>query len=792
MATLDSIEIALTAPIDWEKFEKIVAELLAQDDFPRLRKLGMSGDQGADCIEEVFYGDESRIETVIQVTSEKAQLQKYKNTYEKLKKNGVTYNQLVMVYRHPVSSLTKIEIQKEALGNGVLVDIRDRSYLITQLSKAGSNIFSRYFQDLRKQVEGLLNTKDPLNITNDTLKHAMLASMGAFVVNVHATLTRQTLFQKTVLAAIVANGDRATITTVSQSIKTLLPNEIEDNERIRSAIESLKRSGDVILASDKIIASEKTLKGIAQVIAASASAYTNLIKYVFENVCRGHKIDDASKGYLERNIRRSLLALIRAYGPIGNDHEFCLLTSASTDLLTILSKDLTGEISKRALFAITAYVENKENTDDLKFFVRNYTSLAIRNIDPIGRRWQKSVMERSVIALDTDAVLLLLIEDLPESKSVVKAINSLHKSGAKIAISPFVLDEVIGHIGRAAKTYRKFQDGLHRMSPQMVDGNVWHAIVRGFYYACNNGFTSGWQKYWERFFDKAEPLKYVKFIISKRISFDVLPLEEVPQEWLHDLEIISKSILENKERHRWKADFRDEEQKQRRTREDIRMAMHLAKVSDKGHSEIAKGYLVSEDRGFVKMENSAEWRGRPKVQVFTRALPEMAEFITGDLCDDEQIVKLLFDPIVSASAYMIGDEIQTLTMMGVDLKNEHVDRLEWDLTHGLQDKITEFNHAVKSRDEQSMSHGAAVLSAAKNLGYNISPIVSKMVDKFDSIDAELSAEKTKRIEAEKKILQVALAAGATTEKGRRRVNRMLRTMGIDPEELKITIEADHC
>jgi hypothetical protein len=38
MASLDMIEAALNSPIDWTVFEKLVCEVLTNDDMPRLRK----------------------------------------------------------------------------------------------------------------------------------------------------------------------------------------------------------------------------------------------------------------------------------------------------------------------------------------------------------------------------------------------------------------------------------------------------------------------------------------------------------------------------------------------------------------------------------------------------------------------------------------------------------------------------------------------------------------------------------------------------------------------------------
>lgn len=75
MASQDAITLALSAPMDWGAFEALAHEVLLQDDFPRLRRLGGGSDKGLDAIDEVFYlGSRGNTQAVIQVTSQRAQV----------------------------------------------------------------------------------------------------------------------------------------------------------------------------------------------------------------------------------------------------------------------------------------------------------------------------------------------------------------------------------------------------------------------------------------------------------------------------------------------------------------------------------------------------------------------------------------------------------------------------------------------------------------------------------------------------------------------------------------------
>ena len=61
MVSPDLVRTALACPLDWVQFERMVCEILAEDDFPNLRQMGGGRDEGVDAVDESFYDSESRI-----------------------------------------------------------------------------------------------------------------------------------------------------------------------------------------------------------------------------------------------------------------------------------------------------------------------------------------------------------------------------------------------------------------------------------------------------------------------------------------------------------------------------------------------------------------------------------------------------------------------------------------------------------------------------------------------------------------------------------------------------------
>jgi hypothetical protein len=775
MATADVIRVSLTSPMDWAKFEDLAYEILIQDDLPSLRKIGGTGDLGRDAIEESFWGSTVKTNVVVQITSEQTQISKFKRTVKRLRECNIAFEHLIMVYRQPVSSDTRTAISSSALQEKISVDIRDQSYLIAQLGKPGSKLFYRYFSDIKTQVEQLLGSDDPLDVSDTRLSHAMLASIGAYVINPRARIARQTLFQKTVLAAIVSAESPINIDSLKALVSNLMPEEAVDNDRVQAAVRALSENGECYVKNNLISPTEKTLHAVALVLSNSKAVFVEIVKCVLDKCHEAHKINDATKGFIERNIKKTILFLFRKYGPLfaakvdGGNGDI-----NNADFLTTLSADIKQEVANTAALALGAFIENPDNCEKLSIFSRTYSSLAIRNLDPAGRRWQQSALSRKIIVLDTDAVLKLMISDLPEHKVLLGAVRSLEKAGIEIVVSGHVLEEVVGHIGRAQKTFDRFKNTLFRMSPVMVDANVWHAVVRGYYYSIKGGNDYKWADYWSGYFDTKDPLKFVEFVLARRIKYRTDDFQNVEEDDHFDVEQIVEYLLKYKEQQRLKAAFREDEQMQTRLSRDIKMAVNIA-----GKKE-SKGYLASEDNAFAKAEKHECWGEREKILIFTSALPEFTEFVCGDIFDDDQIVRLLFDPVLTAAAQLICDEIDVLTSVGVDLHKTPLDRLDWNVNRDVFENVQKFLNIDPEKEDVSQA-ALDLSSSALNAGFSLDPRVQKVIEEFDITHSMAESEREKRLELEEKIKKVFESAAGFSRKGRRRANKIIKELGLDVE-----------
>lgn len=812
--TVDLVRRELDQPIDWEKFEQLVVELLAQDDLPRLRKIGGRGDFGQDAVDEAFFGPESRTESIVQITSQKAQVEKFVDTVKRLREARLTIKQLIMCHRQPVESGVRTEIQEKALGLAVAVDIRDGEYLVRQLGNPKNGIFARYFGTIGQQVDAMLDRADPLAIAPSRAYRAMLASLGAYVAHPKARLARRTLFDKAALATLVAQqGDRSvTIEKLLDGLRNFFPEEPIDDARVRATVSDLKGEGLCVVQGDTVRASKEALETVGVVLTRAGAAFKGLHDHVLKRVEEKGKLDDAARGYLERNLQHAMVHLFRSHGPLQIDGTGRLAeTYDHSSIVPCLSESIGPEHGRRASLALHEYTIDPTNAESLAPLVRSYSALAIRNIDPLGRRWQQVALGRSHVALDTDAVLTALIDEVPECAPFRAALAALVAEKVRIIIPEAVFVETMDHIARAPRTMRKFQSRLHRLSPDAVDEMVWNNVVRGYYYSAPAGNRGPWEGYLAKYQDVGQPRKYLEFLLRKRLTFEFSELEVDAADFV-DIESIVRDLV-GMEDSRLKAQFRNQSEREERLMKDVRLAVALARLHPRGQWSAGSGYLVSEDGAFRKFERNAAWRSRPKVHVFRRAIPQLVGMICGKGIADTVLVRLLFDPVAGAAAVLMAAEIDLLSNAGVDLSQKSVDRLEWELRDQLQEIIHASPHAsTGDPEEDRILEVIRVAEMAQAKGYSLDDGVKKVVDHHEELLRVLAEERVLRqvaedqrdasesaaseqlgrlakardaiqSEAREQLAKVAKAAIGQTKRGRSRVRRALEHLGLNLDEL---------
>jgi hypothetical protein len=777
--------------------EELATAVLTNDDFPTIRKIGGRGDFGLDAVEEVFYEAQREVKTVIQVTSAQAQVTKLRDTLKKLAEHKIEPSMLVFLTRHPVAASVRRDMIVVAAEFRVGLDVRDSQYLVDQLSKAGSPIFARFFGSASAQLNELLGKPDPLATSNSRLQHALLATLGAYVLSKRSRIARTTLFDKTVLAALASLGGMASETQIEGAVRELSPGEGVDGGRLAASLGRLEAGGQCKVTGDTINCSEEALSQFAANARNARSAFDALLAYILERCKAGAKIEDAQVGYIERNLRRAILVLLRATGPISTNpaDSVTFPGDASEEVRITMSKDLPPNVARAALAAFSTFVSDRQQARVLSPLVKSYAALAIRNLDPAGRRWQQAALARSAIAIDTDVLLYLIVDDLPEHRAVAGALEALRKEGVELVVADHVFAEAVGHISRASRTYARFANRLLRYPPQLVDAHVWHAVVRGYYYAHKNGFSGGFETYCKKFHIGEESTAFVEHLLARRVTLKRAKLDDVPEAEKLTLYQIEEAVMSYRERSRRKAVFRDPVEMAQRVRADVAMAMSLASRSSQVVGAPARGYVASSDHAFRLIEEDEQWKPRPRVHVWTRALPELAEFACASGLQEDDSVSFLFHPVNIAAAEEMSAEIGVLASIGIDLKEVPLDRLDWDLKRGLKAHLDDLEDAVvnasEDKDRRVTLTTLAVVEKARDAGYTVPPQLALLVDDYGDAVQAAGTERAKREEAEERLRQFVTALqGTATTKGRRKLNALIRELGINMAEAEEVVDVE--
>jgi hypothetical protein len=779
----DTIQFALSAPIDWAKFEALVFEILLQDDMPNLRKLGGVGDGGADAIEEVFFEDGRRPGRVVQATSEKTQTYKARRTIARLRQSGIECTIMVLVFRQPVSTETRYAIQTEGAQNSVVIDIRDESYLVGQLGRPKSTLFSRYFQDIRAQVEALFDEGDPLATSDERFKHAMLASLGAYVLNPHSEMARATLFDRTVLAVLVSTASELDYDLLRQEFLKVLPGETVQIDQLKASIRRLTSDHLVKSSENAFRASEKALVSIGTVLAKIKAAIDSLLSTLVNDVSARHNLDEASKGRLEKNLKAGLTDLLRRIGPSVSIQEDAVRTIEEDihSFRQTLCDGLTDKVARTACAAMLQFARSSENRESLAILSRSYTAMEIRNLDPLGRKWQQATISRSTVYLDTDIVIKLIVRELPTHEALLKAIKGFSHRGIELIIPSAVVEEVVDHFRRAIKTFKKLESSLSRLPKEAIESKVWHALVQGFCWSDFSKTRMGFLEYWRRYYDLEEPSAFVLHHLQSSIKFQVEDLDStIHADDATTLSHLCEEFIET-EKARRKAMFRDEKEMLKRIKSDVLTALRVARCVKNDAMNRADGYVVSNDFLFQRIQTSRKWTPRPKIRLTTVGCIGLADCVCGIKISNEEFVRCVFDPMLALAASDLADEMITLAEVGVKLQETDLRRLEWDLEKDLHQRILSVRDEDQSQDstfeEVDEDPRMALANCAKAEGYELEPAVAEVIQRFEDAAQEGERAREQNEKMSKFLDDFLELAGGQKKRNKRRLAKIIERLG---------------
>lgn len=254
---MDRIELALSRYTDYFKFEQLCIEVMSYYGFPRIKKIGGHKDDGVDAIESNSYYDETHEKRVFQFTMQKETKSKITDTEKKLERNGVEYDELIIVTSQAVNNIDGL-MKSFRLKNQKSLQIFDLSAFVTVVG-SHQDLLQRYFPDLNSQIQkDFLNDDYFSDSGEDQLSISMIKSTLLFSLSpdLKTNQQRKDLFDKSVLSVISSVDKGYDITEIMDVFHKKFGKILVDSQ-VKAALERLLAKGLITKDEEKYKASKK-------------------------------------------------------------------------------------------------------------------------------------------------------------------------------------------------------------------------------------------------------------------------------------------------------------------------------------------------------------------------------------------------------------------------------------------------------------------------------------------------------------------------------------------------------
>lgn len=784
MLNEDLIAAALRQPLDWQALEGLVVDLLRADDLPAIRRVGGRKDNGLDGKEESFFEAVYQVKSVVQVTSQRAQKNKAKDTLAKLANNEVKYTRLIMVFRDPVKPTVDAEMRTLAKDAGKLLDVRDESYLLGQLARPETGVFDRHFGNQAGLLDRLLTRRPSISFSDSDLEAGILASACTFSVLSDERVRFKAIDHICLAILTSAPEGKCDDQHLQDAIHNIIP-DIQPGT-IRAAMDRLAKRG-LCRPGSKVY----TIPGAQRARLASALVGVEhdidaALGPLIERASTVTGFDEAAQGRAERNTRRTLADLVRSTGPQAGEHAATALQvqfdKLSDACWTSLEEGLTRQQAEALVCSLEEFLADPSHAEFIASLVRAYSVLAACHVDPVGLEYSSRAFRDRHIFIDTDTLLVFLLEELPESASVREGLSALKGSGAFLHATYAVLSEVANHLEISHKTYNALP-GLKNYPVALAEAKINNALVRAFYFSAeHDGSRFDFDQFRSKYYDSDDPQPFLRELIARiGIELQFQPpgtREDLAEDEALVADRLTVELARWKETRRLKFPYRSVFEMESRARTDAVQALLASHEHRTAVGRTITGLVASDDSAYVFVTKLNDWEGRPKVQLRRSLLPGLAE-ILGSSVPDAALARLLWSPIAILTARALAEDIDVIARNGVDLRKTGPVRLARDLQAGLHGKLDIYrkSHRPDRRVNDRVLAVYELHQELQRLGYSPDRQVHDIVAGL--ADAENRAvQGADAVEQMRALLRRLVSDAQSTKKSRRRIRRITSELGL--------------
>ncbi len=752
----DIVELALDQFTDGALFEKIAAEVMRDEGYHDIKRLGGSGDFGMDAAQDVFYEQDRPARIVFQFTLEDYVLGKLRQTIKKLREHSIEFTELVVVTSARLSSQRQENVRTTARKEfDVTANCFHRDTIVNRLADYSNGIFHRNFPSIEAQLRELQATKPRLSDTDDAREGALLKVAISFGMSREAANVRKSLLDHMVLATLALDGQNGlSASEIATSIGTSLGCETLPSAQV---VASLSRVHEQVSHEDDRYSLKPEYLHHADAATVRVNRLTeSLVSDLVEKVCANavSPVSLNTKSKLERNAKHVIRELFRT-----NSMQLAQLShpdvspsfadaDVSRGLVALASRQVPTDLGGLLIAALADTFSNptEEQAKVLAQWARVYLAAATMNLDPVLRECHTSRLQEKIFILDTDVVLSAVVSELPEQPLYASLVRALVSCGVRVVVPAAVIAECACHAGRSPRTYEYHGSRLLAMSPEVVSAEVRNLFVRAYYHGIHTSkVNKAWAfgRYLANYYDLQDPEGFFGEIVRSTLpdEVEIIDVAELRDEPLNEerLTRVTDTFLELMERRAPSFDTRTPEQKHKLAATDARLMLttldiNTATLTDKTKRILwAKCYIVTNSNRYAQA--AGELQLKNLVSASPLQLLTVVERISGPVVSDEALVRLFENQLIVGAVNDVWPDCERLLRNGISLAGKSLVRLRRDLQATLHDALVAAQSADDAVDATAETDEFVSLAdSAQALGYQVHPLAKKMRDLLASQD----------------------------------------------------------
>ena len=772
---MDKIELALSRYTDFFHFEQLCIEVMGYYGYPRIKKIGGYKDDGVDALSSDIYHDDTQITRVFQFTMQKDIKGKIKNTINKLRINGVSFDELILVTSQIVNNIDSLT-KSFRLENTKTLQIYDLNTFVTIINQH-KELLIRYFPNLNTQIEADFfrdnifsdSAEDQLNMS--MIKSTLLYSLSP---ELKTQQQRKNLFDKAVLSLISMVDEGGSIDEIMDEFHKKF-GKILMEEQVRASLQRLSSKNLCISVENRYKASKKAkmemMEGIEHVEQRTNALIDDIIAQTHV-VATGIKCSKDDDKQMMLNIRKTLNLFFKFYGTdlALNADVISSDLVRKQELIKILSDNLPVDLSECLIYSLGCILSNPtdEQAATISLWAKAFIGTQLMKLDPMLSAFQKNAFGDKIYILDTDFVLNCMVKHARFSEVYSYLLNELLRMKCQIYIPDSVVREVIIHAEYSQRNYNYFKNTFEAMDESIVYEKVQNVFVIDYFVSQLKGKAdfseNSFSSYIHNIYEPSDPYNYMLEVMHSVLSKDIVigdtSLCDKANIELGELETLTQAI-DAETIKTYKAGYRSEEENMQIAKTDAELyliARNLNKDQPADNNNMllfGKAYLITNSTRSIRCakKNNILSKVIAKPSILIALISEIGMFDVSN----KSIINLLDNPFLAEIVEENWDGMKLLMESGVDLRGKSLPRLKRDLKHVIHALMTA-DVNLDDRDEENMDipqmedleqyvHYANILHSQ---GYRLIPAAEKLIGTFEKMraDAESQQEVNERIQEE--------------------------------------------